>query len=184
MLSSSWKLMSSENSGKSLTTVVSLPAGQEGHCHTEVKKQGKRDNLSGFFSNNCSTYLLHFLRTNIWTNIFVYTCPNQDRLLIVKHFKEVLTAQSIIIELLLSKQQISLFMTQDVGSWWQFSYEQVHWCHWFQRRDWSPVNRKQWHRKLNMIRKKNKKSKTKPKTKKCLSFNSTSGVHSWTTEGG
>lgn len=30
---------------------------------------------------------------------------------------------------------------------------------------------------------KNKKSKTKPKTKKCLSFNSTSGVHSWTTEG-
>lgn len=49
MLSSSWKLMSSENSGKSLTNVVSLPAGQEGHCHTEVKKQGKQDNLSGFF---------------------------------------------------------------------------------------------------------------------------------------
>lgn len=63
MLSSSWKLMSSENSGKSLTTVVSLPAGQEGHCHTEVKKQGKQDSLSGFPTTVAHIYFTFYGQT-------------------------------------------------------------------------------------------------------------------------
>lgn len=73
MLSSSWKLMSSENSGKSLTAVVSLPAGQEGHCHTEVKKQGKQDNLSGFFSNNCSTHIYFTFYGQTFEQTFSFT---------------------------------------------------------------------------------------------------------------
>lgn len=177
MLSSSWKLMSSENSGKSLTNVLSLPAGQEGHCHTEVKKQGKQDNLSGG-SNNCSTYFLHFLRTNIFClhlpvpRHFIHCETFQGSAHCPVHYPRTVplkTTKSVY------DSRCRILMTVQLWKGLLIPLVSVTWL--VTNQSESGIQ------EVKYDLQQNKKGKTEPQNEKSLSFNSTSDVHSWTTKG-